>query len=156
MPCAECKTDTWHYKQANGTIKCCVHDNNLVQGSTDPALPKINYSKHVGNKLDMSMWRGGLPANAKFVDPTKYSKYFPGEESTEVEPGKLYCTHCGSPVDHITKLSESKPRIRKFSEPVKIGDNIVFREKVSVVAEEVHACQKCVLQIRKPIVLRTV
>lgn len=72
------------------------------------------------------------------------------------DPNKIYCSFCGSEVEQVEVLVErTKPRIRYTTDVYRDPDTQEISEhrRIQVRTEELKACKKCCLQIRKPIVV---
>jgi len=77
-------------------------------------------------------------------------------EQQPLRPGQVYCTFCKKPTDQVNLTTERKPKITKTEVMDRIGDEFTMRERVMVKVTEIHACPDCVVNVRNPIVVRTV
>jgi hypothetical protein len=75
-----------------------------------------------------------------------------------LDPNITRCHFCGTEIkDKLTAMAECKPVIRMVTEAYKDSSGVLqTREKVTSRVETIHACKDHVLEIRKPIVVRTV
>lgn len=84
---------------------------------------------------------------------------FGKDDGVPFDLDKTYCSYCGSPVEQIDlTTSKIKPHIRFSSEPYMDPDTHEIKElrKINVISETLHACPKCCLNIRKPIIVQRV
>jgi hypothetical protein len=170
--CDVCDRKTWHYKESGGQNPHCTHHSNwtpgrkrhvpdiMVQGGLGKAKPAEPTEREIriANKLDMSMWRNAEERYKSHVRMDNASGLFSNASpATAKDPDKTYCSFCGDAVDAIHRLTEKKPVIRKVIDTYKDATGeVVVQEKVVTRVETVHACPNCCLNIRKPIVVRSV
>jgi hypothetical protein len=163
--CSDCGKKTWHYKEGDKPSRCSCKDqpipaNGIVQGGSMYSRKELPTEREIriANRLDRSMWQVAEQRRTSQVDITD-EPWAAGLFADAVlpDPNKLYCSFCQAEITNkIDMLTEKKPVIRKVLDAFKVGDEIALRERVMSRAEEVRACPNCILQIRKPIVVRTV
>jgi hypothetical protein len=166
--CTVCNRKTWHYAEAgsSGKAKCTDHSdyvvgrkhaivgNMMLADFSKPVHQPTERELKLANKLDMSMWRSAEDRKSHVYVDADWATF---PNSPEKDPNKLYCSFCGSEVDQVNQLTERKPVIRKVQDTYRNDSGeIIIQEKVVSRMETVHACPNCVLQIRKPITVRTV
>lgn len=177
LPCDLCQRTTWHYKpEGEGSATCCNHSpvdcspqgrlkehpipaitggTNLHAGPSDSQLRRLN-------RLDMGLWRSAENRKTQLQVSAPWAQDLFGPDPfaapvKESKPGQLYCTFCGVEVSYLAVLSEKNAKIRFIREPYKdAAGDIQVRERVVSMTEELHACPDCVLNIRKPVIVRRV
>lgn len=157
--CLTCNKETWHYKSALGKVSCTVHESKLVQVAGDTVNEVKGPQVHIAGKLDRSLWRHATPSQrgVSVTNEDWAQAMFPPElEKPQLDPNQVYCSFCGGVTDQINTLMEKKPVIRRIMQGVMIGDEVVMQERVTSKIETVHACPNCVLEVRRPIVVRRV
>ncbi len=177
VECDLCQRVTWHYYSgANNEIPHCtnhsdwkpgvrkpsVRDSTIIVGSlrnkpvhTAPSERELR----IINRIDMKLWRTAeVRKSSVDIDDCEWAAgLFDGDDPQPKDPNKLYCTFCGTEVDHVHVTTEKKPKIRTVIETYKDGaGDIHVEEKVISQADTVYACPNCVLQVRKPIYVRRV
>lgn len=172
--CSICNKETWHYKSASAQHGHCTNHSpwdpkrkhakiteNIGQGSlyNTRQLP-TEYELRIANKLDRSLWQHAelVRRSSVVVDDDWAKGLFPDSvTSTVKDPDKVYCSFCGAETQRIDILTERKPVIRRVTEARRTDDGeVVMQERIISKTEEKHACPNCVLQIRKPVVVRRV
>lgn len=169
--CSLCNRETWHYKMGDKPVTCSDHSNwtgrkhtiatHAVQTTLQTIEPPTEREIRIANRLDRSMWRIGEHRKIASIDISDEAwaagLFDDAEPVPQLDPDKLYCSFCGDPVEKIRVTQEKKPVIRRVMETYKTeGGDVIMQEKVTSRAEEVNACPKCCLKIRKPIEVRRV
>lgn len=169
--CITCGRKTWHFKDGDKPARCTDHSNftpgqqrkhlaDIVQGGSLYSRKELPTEREIriANRLDRTLWRMSEEKRIAQVDVSG-EDWAAGlfEEMPTLDPSKTYCSFCNEPVDKINTLTERKPTIRMIDETYLDSEGqLQVQTKVTSKVETQHACPKCVLNIRKPIVVRKV
>ncbi len=173
--CDKCAKETWHYidrSALNPKAHCCdcppseaerkrmdrVKDATVVLAQLTPIHEQPTEGEiAVANRLDRSLWGNAEDRIAReYVDQEFAQRHIPPAEKVN-NPLQTVCSFCGAPTDKILSTSERKTMIQKKIKVYKDADgNIQQQEQVIAKLETVHACSNCVVNIRKPVVIRRV
>jgi hypothetical protein len=165
--CSTCKKTTWHFRESGIALAHCCdcapkHDADVKDAITMIAqLTPVAEAPTEGqirqqNRLDRSLWR-----NAEVV---KTRVYIDGDWGVErdvtadkpLDVDHNTCSFCNKPIDQIHTTSEKTAKIFKRLTPVRIAGEVVVEEQIMRKIQEVHACPNCIVNIRKPIIVRRV
>ena len=163
--CTKCGKKTWHYKEGDKPARCScevktAEVQGIIQGGSMYSRKELPTEAEIrrANRLDRSMWQVAEERRSSQLDVSNEA-WAAGlfSDADFPDPNKEHCTFCGAEIkDQVNTLQEKKPRIVVKDIPVKIGDEITIQRKVTSQVETLKACPNCVLNIRKPIVVRTV
>ena len=174
--CNLCQRNTWHYKGAGANDKahCTDHSDwpSKIGRSTlavkdaiivTAQLTPIHETPTEGtvramNKLNKSLWRNASDRIARYYGDDEWLTGGNDVQETQApDPDKHYCSFCGNETAQIKLTTEKRPKLKKVIETSLDADNnVVITEKAVVGTETVHACPNCIVNIRKPIVVRRV
>jgi hypothetical protein len=171
LECADCQKVTTHYKgHGNNDVLHCTSKQHpgytapIAEGTIQ--MGSMNNKPHMEaptegelrrlNRMDRTLWRSAEERKHRVYAPQDISDQF--NQIAEKHMVGLTCKFCNAPVDEITKISEKKATIRKYTDSYRdeFSGEIVMTEKVTSRLEEIHACKNCSLKIQKPIHVRRV
>lgn len=176
--CALCQRKTWHFRGNALADKehCCEHsdwskdmrkpvsvnDAIAVVAQLSPTVERPTEGQiREQNRLNKALWRNASDRIARYYGDESDAEWLgretPVGKDELPDPDKHFCTFCKMETPFIKLTTEKKPKIRRIQdEHLNADGSVEITERVMVTTETVHACPNCIVNIRKPIVVRRV